>query len=154
MNRTLILVTALVCALALAGGAAAIVSERPTVRGTRTSGLCSPRRRTPTARGRPATGTLISRRVFLTAAHCDQGVARVAVTFDSDYDAATDASTGAHGMPIRRYNQRQATRTTSRSCVLDEPVKGSRLRGCRRRDRSARSGGARGSRPSATAPSP
>lgn len=34
-------------------------------------------------------GTLISPRVFLTAAHCDQDVTRVAVTFDSVYDSAT-----------------------------------------------------------------
>jgi len=30
-------------------------------------------------------GTLISPTVFLTAAHCDEGVSRVAVTFDSSY---------------------------------------------------------------------
>ena len=30
-------------------------------------------------------GTLIAPRVFLTAAHCDEGVGRVAVTFDSSY---------------------------------------------------------------------
>ncbi len=33
------------------------------------------------------TGTLISPTVFLTAAHCDQGVSQVAVTFDSQYVA-------------------------------------------------------------------
>ena len=32
-------------------------------------------------------GTLISPTVFLTAAHCDMGVSRVAVTFDSQYDS-------------------------------------------------------------------
>jgi hypothetical protein len=35
------------------------------------------------------TGTLIAPKVFLTAEHCDEGVSRVAVTFDSSYDAAT-----------------------------------------------------------------
>ena len=30
-------------------------------------------------------GTLIAPRIFLTAAHCDEGVSRVAVTFDSSY---------------------------------------------------------------------
>jgi hypothetical protein len=34
-------------------------------------------------------GTLISPTVFLTAAHCDQDVSRVAVTFDAEYNAAT-----------------------------------------------------------------
>jgi hypothetical protein len=33
------------------------------------------------------TGTLISSTVFLTAAHCDLGLSRVAVTFDSIYDS-------------------------------------------------------------------
>jgi hypothetical protein len=35
------------------------------------------------------TGTLISPTVFLTAAHCDLGLSRVAVTFDSSYNSAT-----------------------------------------------------------------
>src|SRR6267143_1346833 len=35
------------------------------------------------------TGTLISTMVFLTAAHCDQGVSRVEVTFDASYRRAT-----------------------------------------------------------------
>ena len=34
-------------------------------------------------------GTLISPLVFLTAAHCDQDVSRVAVTFDSSYNPST-----------------------------------------------------------------
>ena len=37
-------------------------------------------------------GTLISPTVFLTAAHCDQGVSRVAVTFASSYVAAGSRS--------------------------------------------------------------
>jgi S1-C subfamily serine protease len=34
-------------------------------------------------------GTLIAPKVFLTAEHCDEGVSRVAVTFDSSYDPDT-----------------------------------------------------------------
>jgi V8-like Glu-specific endopeptidase len=38
------------------------------------------------------TGTLISPRVFLTAAHCDEGVSHVNVTFDSSYVYPTGAT--------------------------------------------------------------
>src|SRR5918911_3573420 len=47
-------------------------------------------------------GTLISPTVFLTAEHCDEGVSRVAVTFDSVYDAATGTTHWGtwHGDPL------------------------------------------------------
>src|SRR3954471_895323 len=35
------------------------------------------------------TGTLISPTVFLTAEHCDEGVSRVEVSFDSTFDRST-----------------------------------------------------------------
>ena len=40
------------------------------------------------------TGTLISPTVFLTAAHCDQGISRVAVTFASSYSGTSKAYWG------------------------------------------------------------
>ena len=44
-------------------------------------------------------GTLIAPTVFLTAAHCDLEVDRVAVTFDSSYDPATGTEYWGPGMP-------------------------------------------------------
>src|SRR5215217_7993344 len=39
-------------------------------------------------------GTLISPTVFLTAAHCDEGTARVTVTFDTAYQDGNKTYTG------------------------------------------------------------
>ena len=48
-------------------------------------------------------GTLIAPRVFLTAAHCDEGLARVKVTFDSVYTAPGTTYTGTwHADPAYR----------------------------------------------------
>jgi secreted trypsin-like serine protease len=70
------------------------------------------------------TGTLISPRVFLTAAHCDEGVSRVAVTFDSTYDAASGTTyAGAyHADPA--YDQAQSDPHDIAVVVLDKAVKG------------------------------
>src|SRR5918999_5202143 len=46
-------------------------------------------------------GTLISRTVFLTAAHCDPGKNRVKVTFDSRYSSESRLYRGTfHGNPL------------------------------------------------------
>src|ERR687885_2253204 len=53
-------------------------------------------------------GTLISPTVFLTAAHCDQGVSRVAVTFDSSYDPKTGTTHWGTWYADPSYNQAQS----------------------------------------------
>src|SRR5436853_528940 len=52
-------------------------------------------------------GTLVAPRVFLTAEHCDEGVSRVAVTFDSSYvyPSGTTYSGTWHGDPDYRQAQ-------------------------------------------------
>lgn len=69
-------------------------------------------------------GTLISPTVFLTAEHCDEGVSRVAVTFDSTYDSATGTTYWGtwHGNP--NYNQSQSDPEDVAVVVFDKPVKG------------------------------
>jgi len=68
------------------------------------------------------------RTVFLTAPHCDQGVSRVAVTFDSSNNATSGTATGAHGS--RPELQTSAERPEGRrGRVLTRAVKGSRPRG-------------------------
>jgi hypothetical protein len=68
------------------------------------------------------TGTLISATVFLTAAHCDQGVSRVEVTFDSSYHRATGTTHWGtwHGDP--NYTHSQNNPHDMAVVVFDAPV--------------------------------
>ncbi len=70
------------------------------------------------------TGTLISPTVFLTAAHCDQGVSRVAVTFDTAYNADSGTTYWGtwHADPF--YNKSQSDPQDIAAVVLDEAVTG------------------------------
>src|SRR5665811_1755745 len=68
-------------------------------------------------------GTLISPTVFLTAAHCDEGTARVTVTFDPDYKAGDKTYTGTwYADPL--YNQKQSDPHDIAVVVFDKPIKG------------------------------
>ena len=70
------------------------------------------------------TGTLISATVFVTAAHCDSGESRVAVTFDSVYDAkkGTEYWGTYHADP--GYNQAQSDTKDLAVVVFDKPIRG------------------------------
>jgi V8-like Glu-specific endopeptidase len=69
-------------------------------------------------------GTLISRTVFLTAAHCDEGGnERVRVTFSSAYQVGDPTYAGTfHG--DARYSQKQSDPHDIAVVVLDHPVTG------------------------------
>lgn len=69
-------------------------------------------------------GTLISPTVFLTAAHCDQGVSRVAVTFDTDYKAATGKTYWGTWHADPSYDQAQSDPNDLAVVVFSKPVKG------------------------------
>ena len=77
-----------------------------------------------TGAGATCSGTLISTTVFLTAAHCDQGVSRVAVTFDSSYDARTGKTYWGTWHADPSYNQAQSDPHDMAVVVFDKPVKG------------------------------
>jgi hypothetical protein len=70
------------------------------------------------------TGTLISPTVFLTAAHCDEGVSRVAVTFDSTYSAPNGATYWGTYHADPAYNQRTSDPHDIAVVVLDKAIKG------------------------------
>ena len=69
-------------------------------------------------------GTLISPTVFLTAAHCDLGVSRVAVTFDSAYDSTTGKTYWGTWHADPEFNQAQSNPHDVAVVVLDKAVKG------------------------------
>jgi secreted trypsin-like serine protease len=69
-------------------------------------------------------GTLIAPRVFLTAAHCDEGVSRVAVTFDSNYSAAKGTTYWGTYHADPAYDQKQSDPHDIAVVVLDKAAKG------------------------------
>src|SRR5215211_3217537 len=68
-------------------------------------------------------GTLIAPKVFLTAAHCDLGVSRIAVTFDSSYVAGGTTYWGTWKADPG-YNQAQSDPHDLAVVLLDKAVKG------------------------------
>ncbi len=70
------------------------------------------------------TGTLISSTVFLTAAHCDLGEERVAVTFDSAYDPAKGNTHWGTWHADPAYNPAQNDPHDIAVVVFDKAVKG------------------------------
>jgi Trypsin len=70
------------------------------------------------------TGTLISPTVFLTAAHCDEGVSRVAVTFASTYVPGKSATYSGTYHADPAYDQKQSDPHDIAVVVLDKAVKG------------------------------
>src|SRR5204863_9072199 len=94
--------------LVLAGGASAITYGVPDGNGHPEVGALLAQHAFSDGTWEECTGTLIAPRVFLTAEHGDEGVSRVAVTFDSTYDAATGTTYWGtwHGNPS--YNKAQS----------------------------------------------
>ena len=70
------------------------------------------------------TGTLIAPTVFLTAAHCDQGVSMVAVTFDSSYSSETGTVHWGTWHADPDYRPAQNDPHDLAVVIFDEPVLG------------------------------
>jgi V8-like Glu-specific endopeptidase len=123
MRRLALMLAAILAVLAPASPAAAIVYGTPD--GTahpNVGGLVSP---TQYSDGTwiYCSGTLISPTVFLTAAHCGEDGERVAVTFDTDYEAGDTVYSGTfEADPL--YNQSQSDPHDIAVVVLDSPVVG------------------------------
>ena len=153
MLRSLTLAAVVAAALALAGSAGAVVFGAPDGEGHPNVGALLAPQAYPDGTWASCSGTLISPTVFLTAAHCDWGVERIAVTFASDYDAATDEEHWGTWHADPGFSQRQSD---PRDIAVVVRRAGDRHHAGRApgADRSASSAAGRSSRPSATAPRP
>lgn len=123
MRRTIGVITAAVM-LAFVGTASAVVfgepdgNEHPYV-----GALLAPQAYSD-GTWASCTGTLISPTVFLTAAHCEWGLSRMAVTFDSVYVAATGTTHWGTWHADPRYRGAQSDPYDLAVVVLDNPVVG------------------------------
>ena len=68
------------------------------------------------------TGTLIAPRVFLTAAHCDEGISRREITFASSFDRETSTTYWGTWHADPAYNQAQSDPHDIAVVVLDRRV--------------------------------
>ena len=123
MSKRILAMTAVALVLAFSGSASAIVygqadgNLHPNV-----GALLAPHAYSD-GTWATCTGTLISSTVFLTAAHCDWGLPRMAVTFDSDYNAPGTTYWGDwHADP--RFRGAQGDPYDLAVVVLDDPVPG------------------------------
>ena len=124
MRRSLIGAVAAATALVCAGVAAGITNGEPDGSGHPYVGALLAQQAFSDGTWEECTGTLIAPRVFLTAEHCDEGVSRVAVTFDSDYVASTGTTYWGtwHGDPA--YKKSNGDPHDIAVVVLDKAPKG------------------------------
>lgn len=115
---------AAVALLAFAGSALAIVGGGPDGNGHPSVGALLAPQAFSDGTWEECTGTLISPTVFLTAEHCDEGLSRVSVTFDSTYNSATGTTYEGtwHGNPS--YSKAQGDPHDIAVVVLDKAVSG------------------------------
>jgi hypothetical protein len=111
-----------VAALVIAAPASAITNGQPDGNGHPEVGALLAQQAFSDGTWAECSGTLISSTVFLTAAHCDEGVSQVNVTFDSSYAYPTGATfSGAwHADPA--FRKAQGDPNDIAVVVLDNPV--------------------------------
>lgn len=110
--------------LACVGGAGAITYGVPDGNGHPEVGALLAQQAFSDGTWEECSGTLIAPRVFLTAAHCDEGVSRVAVTFDSSYVFPGGTTHWGTWHADSNYNQAQDDPQDLAVVVLDKAVKG------------------------------
>jgi V8-like Glu-specific endopeptidase len=124
MQKLVTAAAAAAAALAVAGIALAITNGGPDGNGHPYVGALLAPQAFSDGTWEECSGTLISPTVFLTAAHCDLGVSRVAVTFDSSYDAKTGTTYWGTWHADPAYDQAQSDPHDIAVVVLDKAVKG------------------------------
>ena len=124
MKRVTMYTAALAAVLTLAGTALAVTNGTPDGNGHPNVGALLAPKAYSDGTWAACTGTLISPTIFLTAAHCDLGVSRVAVTFDSSYDASTGTEYWGTWRADPAYTHKQSDPHDLAVVVLDEAVTG------------------------------
>lgn len=124
MRRALVAGIAIIATLLLPAAAMAITYGAPDGNGHPEVGALLAPHAFSDGTWEECTGTLISPTVFLTAEHCDLGLDRVAVTFDSSYDSTTGTTHWGtwHGDP--NYGKSQSDPNDIAVVVFDEAVTG------------------------------
>jgi Trypsin len=123
MHKT-IATLAVVLVLAFAGTASAVVYGQPDGNGHPNVGALLAPQAYSDGTWASCSGTLISPTVFLTAAHCDWGLERMAVTFDSVYAADTGTELWGTWHADPRFRGAQGDPYDLAVVVLDSPVTG------------------------------
>lgn len=122
--RKLIAAIAAVASLVLAGTAGAVTYGEPDGNGHPNTGALLAPQAYSDGTWASCSGTLISPTVFLTAAHCDWGIPRLAVTFDSVYDAATGKTYWGTWHADPQFSGAQGDSHDIAVVVFDKAVKG------------------------------
>jgi V8-like Glu-specific endopeptidase len=124
MRKFLAMAAAAVVAIGVTGVALAITNGGPDGNGHPYVGAMLAPHAYSDGTWEDCSGTLISPTVFLTAAHCDIGESRYAVTFDSSYDSKTGTTYWGTYHADPRYNHSQNDPYDIAVVVFDKPVKG------------------------------
>jgi hypothetical protein len=124
MRRVMLFGIAMIAALAFATPAGAITYGTPDGDGHPEVGALLAPQAYSDGTWAACSGTLISATVFLTAAHCDLDVSRVAVTFDSTYDPQTGTTHWGTWHADPNFTQAQSDPHDIAVVVLDRAVNG------------------------------
>jgi hypothetical protein len=124
MRRVMLFGIAMIAALAFATPAGAITYGTPDGDGHPEVGALLAPQAYSDGTWAACSGTLISARVFLTAAHCDLDVSRVAVTFDSTYDPQTGTTHWGTWHADPNFTHAQSDPHDIAVVVLDRAVNG------------------------------
>ena len=122
--RRIIVASMATLTLVFAGVAAAVVYGEPDGNGHPNVGALLAPQAYSDGTWASCSGTLISPTVFLTAAHCDWGIPRLAVTFDSVYDSEDGKEYWGTWYADPQFSGAQGDSHDIAVVVFDKPVKG------------------------------
>jgi hypothetical protein len=123
MRRLIAVGAAVLASLVVTAGAGAITYGEPDGDGHPAVGALLAPQAYSDGTWATCSGTLISPTVFLTAAHCDNGVTRVKVTFDSSYVSSTGTTYEGTWHADPRFRSAASDPYDVAVVVFDKPIK-------------------------------